>query len=367
MINGIRLSNPAPSAMLRQHDHIPVGLLDTDSVGLDDLLGGPTLIHLPGAREPALFVSVLMHGNETVGWEAVRTLLQERLTRFGELRLPRALTIFIGNVAAAAEKMRRLPGQPDYNRAWPGSELDSSPERALMASVVRTMRARGLFASLDLHNNTGLNPHYACVNRIDNRFLRLATLFSRTVVYFVHPRGVQSMAMAPLCPSVTVECGKVGNQQGIEHARSFIDAALHLTDLPDHPIPPQDIDLFHTVAQVRMPDGVGFSFCSTDAELLLDPDLERLNFCELPKGTLFARIPNGNAATFDVRDERGEAVGERYFRVEDGEIRLRRPMMPSMLTRDETAIRQDCLCYLMERFADPAHQVTRIPREDPPP
>lgn len=367
MSDGTLPLNHASSAMLHQCDDIPDELLDTDSASLRDLLGGPTLIHLPGAREPALFVSVLMHGNETVGWEAVRTLLRERQARFGELRLPRALTVFIGNVAAASENARRLPGQPDYNRVWPGSELESSPERELMTRVVRIMRERGLFASLDLHNNTGLNPHYACVNRIDNRFLRLATLFSRTVVYFVRPSGVQSMAMAPLCPSVTVECGKVGNQQGIEHARSFIDAALHLTDLPDHPIQPQDIDLFHTVAQVRVPDGVNFSFCSTDVELTLDPDLERLNFCELPKGTLFARLLNGKVATFDVRDERGEPVGERYFRVEDGEIRLRRPMMPSMLTRDETAIRQDCLCYLMERFADQIPHLTQPPQEDLPP
>jgi hypothetical protein len=26
--------------------------------------------------------------------------------------------------------------------------------------------------------------------------------------------------------------------------------------------------------------------------------------------------------------------------------------MPSMLTRDEQVIRQDCLCYLMERYND---------------
>jgi hypothetical protein len=26
--------------------------------------------------------------------------------------------------------------------------------------------------------------------------------------------------------------------------------------------------------------------------------------------------------------------------------------MPSMLTRDETVIRQDCLCYIMERYND---------------
>ncbi|MFZ3041956.1 MAG: hypothetical protein WA108_09235 [Thiobacillus sp.] len=37
-----------------------------------------------------------------------------------------------------------------------------------------------------------------------------------------------------------------------------------------------------------------------------------------------------------------------------GEITLRKPLMPAMLTRDEQVIRQDCLCYLMERIRTPA-------------
>ena len=53
-----------------------------------------------------------------------------------------------------------------------------------------------MFASIDIHNNTGLNPHYGCVNRLDPPFLHLATLFSRIVVYFKRPLGVQSAAFA---------------------------------------------------------------------------------------------------------------------------------------------------------------------------
>ena len=41
---------------------------------------------------------------------------------------------------------------------------------------------------------------------------------------------------------------------------------------------------------------------------------------------------------------------ERYFEIRSGELRTRRPVMPSMLTMDEQVIRQDCLCYLMERL-----------------
>jgi len=337
-----------PASSLRELDRLPDGLLDRDAGELADALAGPTLIHLPGQREPALFVSVLMHGNETVGWEAIRLLLRRYQNQDREL--PRALSLFIGNVAAAAVGMRHLPDQADYNRIWPGTELPPMPEHVIMAEVVQRMRQRGLFASIDLHNNTGANPHYACVNVIDNRFLHLATLFSRTVVYFIRPRGVQSQAMARLCPAVTLECGKVRDQLGVTHAMEFVDACLHLSQIPDQPVPTHDIDLFHTVAQVKVPPEIDFAFAPREARLVLSPELERMNFRELPAGTALGRCADGTGVSLDVRDEWGRNVGAQYFMFEHGEIRLRLPVMPSMLTCDEQVIRQDCLCYLMERY-----------------
>jgi hypothetical protein len=34
--------------------------------------------------------------------------------------LPRSLSLFVGNTAAAEQGVRHLPEQPDYNRVWPG-------------------------------------------------------------------------------------------------------------------------------------------------------------------------------------------------------------------------------------------------------
>jgi hypothetical protein len=335
---------------LKELNELPAGILDRGSHELEALLGAPTLIHLPGERSPPLFVSVLVHGNENVGWEGIRGLFEGRLERFGELRLPRSLSLFIGNVSAAAAGVRHLPSQPDYNRVWPGTQLPHTPEHDLMQQVVDIMEQRGVFASVDVHNNTGCNPHYGCVNVLNNRYLHLATLFSRTVVYFVQPKGVQSIAMAELCPAVTLECGKVGDKHGTDHAREYLDACLHLSSLPEHPVAPHDIDLFHTVAQVKVPEEVSFGFPPGEADILFSPNLDRYNFRELPRGTAFGQITSANGFRLDVRDEQGQDVAERYFRLEDGELRLTTPVMPSMLTRNEEVIRQDCLCYLMERY-----------------
>ncbi|MEN8175132.1 MAG: M14 family metallopeptidase [Pseudomonadota bacterium] len=335
--------------MLNEIDHLPAGLLDLPAEALADALGGPTLIHLPGRREPALFVSVLMHGNETTGWEAVRRWLDRYAEDGGQFSLPRKLSLFIGNVNAAALGLRHLDGQPDYNRVWPGCNEPGSPEQDMMRQVVDIMEARGVFASVDIHNNTGINPHYACVNVVDNCYLHLATMFSRVVVYFLRPRGVQSMAMAQLCPAVTLECGKVGQEHGTDHATEYLEACIHLAEHPAHPVAEHDIDLFHTVATVKVPETLSFSFGEGDGDLRLVEDLEFMNFRELPVGTVFGTVA-ADQVPLAIRDESGQDVAARFFRVRDGELLTRNAVMPSMLTRDSRVIRQDCLCYLMERY-----------------
>jgi hypothetical protein len=326
-------------------NELPPGLLQAPAAALHEILPGPTLIHLPGARPAPLFVSILLHGNEATGLQAMQRVLADYRHR----PLPRALSLFVGNVDAARHGLRRLDHQPDYNRVWPGAEDGGTAEHALMRRVTDEMRARTPFASIDIHNNTGRNPHYACINELAPRFLHLAALFSRTVVYFRRPKGVQSAAFAPLCPAVTVECGQPGSTGADEHAASFVQAALHLSQFPAHPLHERDVDLFHTVATVNIADGIRFGFGTSDADVNFDARLDRMNFCEMSAGTCWGTA-NPARRVLSVSDEAGRDVSERFFEVRDGRLCLKVALMPSMLTLDETAIRQDCLCYLMERL-----------------
>lgn len=330
---------------LPQFNQLPKGLLDIAVENLYRLIPEPTLFHLPGKREEALFVSVLLHGNEPTGFLALQQLLQ----KYHQQTLPRALSIFFGNTQAARLNVRRLDGQPDFNRVWPGTILADSPERQWAAQIVATMRERKVFASIDVHNNTGLNPHYACINRLDNDFLQLGALFGRLLVYFTHPKGTQSAAFAEFCPAVTLECGRPGQQHGTEHAFEFLDSCLHLAELPSHTVAKQDVDIYHTVAQVTIAENMSFSFSDATADLYLYNDLERLNFTEISAGTRFGKINNPRLPVM-AKNENGDDVTELFFKNDEQQLLMTRAAMPSMLTLDEQVIRQDCLCYLMERI-----------------
>lgn len=331
--------------MFQELDYLPSGLLARDAGALHEVLPGPTLIHLPGRRPAPLFVSVLLHGNEDTGWRAIQALLQAQ----GAAPLPRALTLFIANVAAARAGVRFLPGQPDYNRVWGAGE--ASPERDMMHAITATMKRRDVFASVDIHNNTGLNPHYACVRRLEHRSLHLATLFGRTVVYFRKPDGVQTEAFADLCPAVTVECGLAGETGGVQHARDYVMACLRLAEIPSHPVPAHDIDLYRTVAIIKVPPDVSFGFDSDAVDIRFVDDLDRLNFRELPVATILGRV-RSDRVRLEVHDERGRDVFAQFLRVRNGELVTIAPIMPSMFTVNPRAIRDDCLGYLMQRPAN---------------
>ncbi len=331
--------------MPRILDHLPDGFLDTPARELHRVLDGPTLIHLDGRRRPPLFASVLLHGNEDVGLVAIQRLLRDYAGR----ELPRALSIFVGNVAAAREGRRRLDGQPDFNRVW-SEDVPDSPERRMAREVTERMQATGVFASVDVHNNTGINPHYGCINRLEPQFLHLAALFNRTAVYFIHPPQVQSMAFARFCPAITLECGKTGSPGSEAHAHEYLDACLNLAGIPDHPVAEHDLDLYHTVARVTVPDHLRIGFADPGADVSFLPELDHLNFRDLSAGTPIADLREATGPCPDVHDEHGRAVTGRYFECRDGRLYTRRPFLPAMLTRDTRIIRQDCLCYIMERY-----------------
>lgn len=331
-------------------DKLPDGFLDAAPKDLDKIFSGPTLIHLKGKREPELFVCILQHGNEPAGFYAIQKLLKKTTLGGGDKPLPRSMTIFVSNVEAASKGDRFIEGKPDFNRIWPGGDGPRTPEHAIMEEVTEIMKRRDIFASVDIHATTGLNPHYACVNCLDARSLHLASFFSRTVVYFLLPKGVQSLTFCQFCPAVTLECGRVGDKTGADHAEDYLWALLRMKEFPGHDVAHHDINLFHTVGRVTVKDGISIGFEGAPCDISFVDHLDHFNFTELPEGTVLGRVRNGNGPLLEVVSEDGRDITENYFLIEDGVLKTRAQVMPSMLTRDRAIIKNDCLCYVMERF-----------------
>lgn len=334
--------------MLNRLDHLPEGFLTCSADRLIDLVPDNTLIEIQGRQQPPLFMSILLHGNETTGLHVAQNILRQ----YADTGLPRSLLLFIGNVTAASKGLRRLESQPDFNRIWlKHAPNDHSPEYHDIAELMHVLAQRPLFASVDIHNNTGLNPHYACINRLDAHYMHLARLFSRTIIYFVTPDGVQSKALAHLCPAVTLECGQPGDEYGIQRTITFVDAVLNSDVIPDSPMDENDIDLLHTTATVRIRPERSMHFGEGEADIMFIRGIETLNFEEIPAGSTLATLRHGLHESIEVESEDGVNITDRLFQVTEGRLTNIRPLMLSMLTMDERVIRQDCLCYVMERYA----------------
>lgn len=332
---------------LQRFDEIPNALYSCASTELESILGGPSLFFVEGRQAPPLFVTVLQHGNEPTGFDAVQTILNQYR---GQV-LPRSMWLFIANVSAAKESQRVLDGQTDYNRAWPGTIQPESPEVELMQEVVKAVTAKPLFASIDLHNNTGTNPHYACLNELAPQFLNLATMFSRTVVFYRQPVGTQSLAMANHCPAVTLECGKAGETAALNHAIEYLNACLHLGRLPDHEPAKGDIKLLKTAAVVKMKPEIHFGFENSEYDVRFRRDLDQFNFgCFEPEDCL-AHLKSGTALPVTAIADSGDDIAAQLFVIRQNKLVTRNKLIPSMATLDTEIIRQDCLFYVMEEMS----------------
>ncbi|WP_299323756.1 M14 family metallopeptidase [Parasphingopyxis sp.] len=334
------MTRAAEPLKLDRLDHFPDKLLGAEPCDILGVFPNPTLITLAGEAGPPLWVTTLLHGNETTSFYVLRALA----AKYRDRPPPRNLSVFVGNVEATAAGVRYLPGQQDFNRIWADGH---SPYHRLVHDVAEIARAECPFASIDIHNNSGTNPHYGCVNALRPADLNLAAMFAPLGVYYRNPATTQSIAFSSFCPAVTVECGRSGDEAGIARAIDFVERTMRLDRFPDAPPSADTVRLYHTLGSVLIDPECDFAFGGDTMPLNLRSDLERLNFTDLPADTPWANVHHP-VSPLRVVDEHGNDLTAQFFRRDGDTIRLRCPATPAMVTQDRTVIRQDCLCYLME-------------------
>lgn len=327
-------------------DGLPDALLDLDDVALLEELERPTLIRVPGSGEqPPRAVATLLHGDEDTGYRAVMRILRRRPSLSFDLH------VVVGNVRAALEdggfSHRFLDDQEDFNRIW---GADPTTRMRLAADGILTeLREAKISSLVDIHNNTGTNPFYAIVTRLDPDSLTLATTFTTTVLHWDLGVGTLMEALDDLCPAIAVECGMAGRHDSLSFAVDGLRRHLAAGPPADEPIE-RDFDLLGDLRKVVVRPEVRFRFggaLGEDVDFVVEQDADAHNFRPVPAGHVLGRVPSREACPLLVAGPDGEDVTAEYVEVrDDGEVVTRVPFTPVMMTRTAEAARKDCLFYI---------------------
>lgn len=323
--------------MLTILNKIPSGLLDIPATGLHEILPAPTLMEFPGKQGSPIFISCLIHGNETTGLLVV----QELLKKYGETKWPRPVFLFFGNVQAAAQGRRHLDDRPDFNRIWKSANSPEGkwPEGKIAADVLQYVQPQKLFAAIDIHNNTGRNPHYVVLDNLSSHSINLAGLFGPICMYHNEPLGACSEVFAKFCPALTIEAGQPGKPEGTEHVLAFFEKLLVLPKIPAQSAADLQLTILESVGAIKIPQEANFIF---------DPDLDLLNFTTVPPGTDFGQYFGSHR--FVLKNDQGQDVADEYFSYQNQRIKTLKPFIPAMITLDPIIMKSDCLGYVMKRL-----------------
>ncbi|MCK4975139.1 MAG: succinylglutamate desuccinylase/aspartoacylase family protein [Sulfurimonas sp.] len=331
---------------------MPNSFLEVSHRDIKKVFDKPTLIHLSGKKSSALFVSILLHGNEYSGLEIMQDILKKYKTTNG-YKLPRDLWIFVGNVDAAELGLRLLDSQVDFNRAWPGTPDADNDTASLIQEVIDTISKEELFAAVDLHNNTGQNPPYGCISNVNEQNKYLCTLFNHIAMVFKMPKGVSTMAFDNICPAITLECSTPGNIPAKEKAFALVDALMHMDHFPQKQVAEHDLQLVQNSATVKINEDVTFCFeedihSDEETDVVVVKNFDHHNFTDLEKGEVFAFTKVQKP--FIVTSPEGEDITDMILQNDNGAISLKYALMPAMISMDKKIVLQDCLCYLLEDY-----------------
>ena len=123
-----------------------------------------------------------------------------------------------------------------------------------------------------------------------------------------------------------------------------------MDEFDEHSRDIHNLNVFHTVVIVKVKEGLSVGLEGEDCALQLMPEVDYLNFNELKPGQVLARVREPDYMPVMALNEFGKDVADRYFEIKDGLLCTTTEVMPSMITMNMDIIRQDCLCYLMERL-----------------
>jgi len=312
-------------------------------------LGVPTLVSVAG-RDPSRtrVVTTLLHGNEPSGLHAVHGWL-----RSGELPAVNVL-FFIGAVRTALVPPgfahRFLPGRIDLNRCWRGPMTGRTGVFA--AEVLRQIRATRPEGLIDIHNNTGHSPAYGVGPASGPEELKLAALFADRFVRNDLALGTLVEATRDDFPSVTVECGRAGDEVANANARTGLERYLTIDDIGTSPIANRPMAVYVDPVRVEVRNGVELAFGESrvlEADFTVARDIDRHNFELIDAGTPIGWIAPEIDRPLVALGHTHEDLADDYFAIRNGVVETTQSLIPIMMTTNRRNALDDCLFYAVRR------------------
>ncbi|MBI4411015.1 MAG: aminotransferase class I/II-fold pyridoxal phosphate-dependent enzyme [Deltaproteobacteria bacterium] len=288
-----KLRATSPFGSLRVIEGIPEELVGVDIHTALDWLEGPTAIHLDYGKPKTRVISVLMHGDEPSGFEAMLDYFNNPAVD------PETNLVFlIQNVRAATVEPRFThrfePGTKDLNRQW--FEVDDG-EKIVDPYVRQVQRflerfGESLEAIVDLHNDPAVSLPYAIVVEPDDALPRvvesrqLASYLAGETHYVdaMDRQGTFSLWTRQIAPSVTLEYGRPGDRAAHAFAaralRDFVSAPAGFLEEPDSPTVDPVEDKFR---DEMSPDRIRAALSKVRRALILYQDFG----VEMPSYTFF--------------------------------------------------------------------------------
>jgi succinylglutamate desuccinylase len=336
-------------------DGMPADFFHVSPHNIETWLKGPAIFKIRGENQslPPLLISTLLHGNETTGFLALQQLLKK--FRDDEYGLLRNLIIMIGNPKASTKASRHLPTQPDYNRIWGmHQQTENLTEENIMANeILDFVISEKPYAHVDIHNNTGKNPFYCVVSKLDQHFKKLAFTFGESLILITEPRGAFSVAMSDYCPAVVLECGRSGEDLGIAKVKEYLELLINTDEIdllkPDNQI------VYKTIARIMVPADTIIDFTGTyDEEVSFSfvKEIENYNFSEIAKETILCHSNSDNHLPI-VLNNHNKDISSEHFYNDTHIIKFKKAIIPSMLSTNIQIVLDDCLGYLMEVIERP--------------
>ncbi len=308
-------------------------------------LGGPSWIECPGpSSRPARVVVSLLHANELSGARAIHGWLRSGRPAAAPTFL---VVASVGTYLTPPCGSRRLLlGNPDANRCFRPPFVGSIAENA--RELLRRLERLRPQALVDLHNNTGRNPPYGVgcgataahlgltrlfADRFMDSDLRLGALFEATTAWF---------------PTVTIECGKVGDPLADAVALAGLGRFLSAGELDFESVDPQ-VQVLARPTRVQLKPGLRLAFApaaDAAADLTLLAGVDRYNFGRVDEATLLGWC-SGPELPLVAIDAAGRDIAADLFHLEGGALWTSRSLVPIMMTQDPIVAAADCLFYAM--------------------